>query len=55
MQGLHPWRDVWLGAKFAWLALYVVLGSMALKPARTRAAMAGFFVAALAAWRRSWR
>lgn len=49
MLGLHPWRDAWLGAKFAWLALYVVLGSMALKRARTRAAKAGFFVAALAA------
>jgi uncharacterized membrane protein SirB2 len=49
MLGLHPWRDAWLGAKFAWLALYVVLGSMALKRARTPAARAVYFAAALAA------
>ncbi len=49
MLGLHPLRDAWLGAKFVWLALYVALGSMALKRARTPAARAAFFAAALVA------
>lgn len=47
MLRLNPLRDAWLGAKFGWLVLYVVLGSLALKRARTPAARAGFFVAAL--------
>lgn len=49
MLRLDPWRDTWLGAKFAWLGLYIVLGSMALKRARTPGAKAAFFAAALAA------
>lgn len=49
MLRLHPLRDAWLGAKFGWLVLYVVLGSMALKRARSPRARAAFFVAALAA------
>jgi len=49
MLRLHPLRDAWLGAKFGWLVLYIVLGSMALKRARSPGARAGFFVAALAA------
>ncbi|MCW5634817.1 MAG: SirB2 family protein [Rubrivivax sp.] len=49
MLQLHPLRDAWLGAKFAWLALYVVLGSLALKRAPTPAWRAACFVLALAA------
>lgn len=48
MLRLHPLADAWLGAKLGWLVLYIVLGSMALKRARTPAARAAFFVAALA-------
>lgn len=48
MLRLHPLRDAWLGAKFGWLLVYIVLGSMALKRARTPAARAAFLVAALA-------
>ena len=33
---LSPWRDPWLAAKIAGLVLYVVLGSLALRRARTR-------------------
>lgn len=47
MLRLHPLGDAWLGAKLAWLVLYIVLGSLALKRARTRAARAVCFVAAL--------
>ncbi|MCC6249700.1 MAG: SirB2 family protein [Rubrivivax sp.] len=47
MLRLHPVREAWLGAKFGWLLLYIVLGSFALKRAKTRAARAAFFVAAL--------
>lgn len=47
MLRLHPLRDAWLGAKLGWLVLYIVLGSLALKRARTRAARAACFAAAL--------
>lgn len=42
----NPWRDHWLGAKLV-LLVYIGLGSYALKRAPTRAAKAGFFLAAL--------
>lgn len=48
MLRLHPLTDLWLGAKFGWLVLYIVLGSMALKRARTGAARVAYFVASLA-------
>jgi uncharacterized membrane protein SirB2 len=44
----NPWHDLWLGAKLLLLLVYVVLGSFALKRARTRASKAVCFVAALA-------
>lgn len=47
MLRLNPIADAWLGAKFGWLALYVVFGSMALKRAKTTAARVASFVAAL--------
>lgn len=31
----HPWQQAWLGSKLAWLLLYVLLGSWALKRSRT--------------------
>lgn len=37
----------WLAVKLTLLVAYVVLGAMALRRARTRAARAGFYVAAL--------
>jgi uncharacterized membrane protein SirB2 len=43
----HPLREPWLATKLALLPAYVVLGSFALKRARTRAARGGFLVAAL--------
>lgn len=43
----HPWHDSWLGAKLVLLVVYIVLGSVALKRARTRAAKAACFIAAL--------
>jgi uncharacterized membrane protein SirB2 len=48
MLGLNPVRDAWLGAKLGLLLAYIVLGSFALKRARTWRAKAGFYVAALA-------
>jgi uncharacterized membrane protein SirB2 len=48
MLGLNPLRDAWLGTKLALLLLYIVLGSLALRRARTPAARAAFYVAALA-------
>lgn len=45
---LNPWRDHWLGAKLLLLVVYVLLGTWALKRARTGAARAAFTVAALA-------
>jgi uncharacterized membrane protein SirB2 len=44
----HPLHDPWLGAKLVLLLVYIALGSLALKRAPTRAAKAGFFLAALA-------
>lgn len=49
MLRMHPLRDAWLGAKFGWLLLYIVLGSLALKRAPTRTARAACFAAALLA------
>lgn len=46
--GLNPLRETWLGAKLVLLLAYIVLGSYALKRARTQGARAGFYVAALA-------
>ena len=43
----HPWHDSWLGAKLVLLVVYIVLGSFALKRARSRGAKATFFIAAL--------
>ena len=48
MLRLHPLQETWLGAKFVWLALYIVLGSMALRRAKTPAGRAACFAAALA-------
>jgi uncharacterized membrane protein SirB2 len=45
---LNPFAVPWLAVKLVLLVLYVVLGSLALKRARSRRARAGFYVAALA-------
>jgi uncharacterized membrane protein SirB2 len=45
---LNPARDTWLGTKLALIVLYIVLGSFALKRARSRTARAASFAAALA-------
>jgi uncharacterized membrane protein SirB2 len=45
---LNPLVVPWLAVKLALLVLYVVLGSLALKRARSRRARAAFYVAALA-------
>lgn len=45
---LNPTQDQWLGAKLVLLIAYIVLGSLALRRAPTRAARAMCFVAALA-------
>ena len=44
---LNPFAVPWLSVKLALLVAYVVLGSLALKRARSRRARAGFYVAAL--------
>lgn len=44
---LNPFAIPWLATKLALLAVYIVLGSFALKRARSRPARASFFVAAL--------
>ncbi len=44
---LHPLRDHWLGAKLLLLVLYVVLGTWALKRARSTATRALSLAAAL--------
>ena len=44
---LSPLRDPWLAAKLLLLVVYIVLGSYALKRARSPAARAGFLLAAL--------
>jgi uncharacterized membrane protein SirB2 len=43
----NPMREPWLATKLALLPVYVVLGSLALKRARTPGARKVFFVAAL--------
>lgn len=45
---LNPFVVPWLSVKLALLVLYVLLGSLALKRARSRRARAGSYVAALA-------
>ncbi|KFN47971.1 SirB2 family protein [Arenimonas metalli] len=45
---LNPFVIPWLSVKLALLVLYVVLGSLALKRARTRKARALYYAAALA-------
>jgi len=52
MLGLNPARDAWLGAKLLLLLAYIVLGSFALRRARTPRVKAGCYGAALAcaAW-----
>lgn len=47
---LNPFAVPWLSVKLALLVVYVVLGSLALKRARSRRARAGFFLAALATY-----
>jgi len=47
MLGLNPARDAWLGTKLGLLLAYIVLGSFALKRARSWRAKAGFYAAAL--------
>ena len=44
----NPVHEPWLASKLALLPVYVVLGSMALKRARTRTARGAYFLAALA-------
>jgi uncharacterized membrane protein SirB2 len=44
---LNPLRDQWLGAKLLLLVVYVVLGTWALKRARSTASRALFLIAAL--------
>lgn len=46
--GLNPFAEPWLATKLALLAIYIVLGSLALKRARTRRARVIAYVAALA-------
>ena len=45
---LNPMQDHWLGAKLVLLIAYIVLGTLALKRAPTRAAKTACLVAALA-------
>lgn len=44
----HPLQQSWLGVKLVLLLVYIVLGSFALKRARTRGQRLAFFIAALA-------
>jgi uncharacterized membrane protein SirB2 len=48
MLGLHPLQQTWLGVKLALLLVYIVLGSVALKRARTPVGRIAAFAAALA-------
>lgn len=48
--GLNPVRDAWLGTKWLLLLLYIVLGSLALKRARTARARVSALAAALACY-----
>lgn len=50
MSGQYPFVQGWLTAKVLGLLAYILLGAMALKRARTRAARLRFFVLALAAY-----
>jgi uncharacterized membrane protein SirB2 len=45
---LNPMRDLWLGTKLLLLLVYIVLGSFALKRARTQGGRAAFYLAAVA-------
>jgi len=45
--GQYPFAQPWLGAKVVALALYIVLGAVALKRGRTARIRAGAFAAAL--------
>ena len=47
MLHLDPLRDAWLGVKLLLLLLYIVLGSLALKRARTPVLRAVFLLAAI--------
>ena len=47
MLALHPLRQGWLGVKLVLLVAYIVLGSLALRRARTRLGKAAAFAAAL--------
>jgi uncharacterized membrane protein SirB2 len=46
--GLNPLGQPWLGTKLALIAVYIGLGTFALKRAPTRRAKAAFYAAALA-------
>lgn len=46
--GLNPFAEPWLSMKLALLVIYIPLGSLALKRARTRRARVVAYVAALA-------
>lgn len=48
--GLNPVRETWLGVKLLLLLLYIVLGSLALKRARSQAGRVAALVAALACY-----
>lgn len=48
--GLNPAHDLWLGTKLLLLLVYVVLGSYALKRARSRAGHGAAYAAALACY-----
>jgi uncharacterized membrane protein SirB2 len=45
---INPLVQVWLGAKLLWLLVYIALGTMALRRARTPAARLAWTLAALA-------
>jgi len=47
---LNPLRELWLGTKLGLLLLYIVLGSLALKRARSRKLRLICFLAALACY-----
>jgi len=46
----YPFLDAWLTAKVLGLIAYIVLGTLGLKRARTKAARIGFWLAALGAF-----
>lgn len=50
MLGLNPLRESWLGTKLGLLLLYIVLGSLALKRARSQRLRVVFFLASLACY-----